>query len=79
MSKKFTKQVVKWGLLRRVAKKDQPWSFVNDCDFVFNSRKQAFNEANELNISDGTPAYLYKPVVVMLHVEIDKAFGAEDE
>jgi len=66
----FTKRTIKWGLLRRVAKEDKPWGFVNQADLLFDSELRAYKQANEFNLSRGTPAYLYKPVEVLLEVEV---------
>ena len=67
----FTKRTRKYGLLRRAALPDKPWSFVNFARFLFDELHQAHEKASYLNTESDTPAYLYKPVEVWLEVEVD--------
>ena len=79
MSEKFTKRVMKWGLLQRVALPDKPWSFVNRGQHIFDDEIDAFRKASHYNTSDGKPAYLYKPISILLEVEIDKFITTKGE
>lgn len=72
MGEKFTKRTMKWGLLQRVAQDDKPWSFVNSTKCLFDDELSAYKKANEWNLARGTPAYLYKPVEVLIEVEVDR-------
>lgn len=73
---KFLKRVMKYGLLRRVALPDKPWSFVNTTDCLFDHLYQAQERATCYNTSEPLPpAYVYKPVEVFLEVEIDSWIG----
>ena len=82
MTEKFTKRIMIWGLLRRVAKPDKPWVFINSCRYLFETEEKALRQATEFNIRQATPAYLYKPVEVYLEVEVDKyplSVASQDE
>ena len=68
---KFIKCTIKWGLLRRVAEPDRPWIFVDYARHLFDTLEQAYEKASELNTKEGKPAYLYKPVEVLLEIEVD--------
>lgn len=68
----FTNRTMKWGLLRRVARKGSPWSFVNSARHLFDNETEALQRANDMMIPSGAPNYLYKPVEVLLKVEVDK-------
>jgi len=73
MGEKFTKRIMKWGLLRRVALPDKPWSFVNQTHCLFDTLEEACQRATEYNTTHGMPPrYLYKPVEVCLEVEIEE-------
>ena len=76
MNEKLTKRIQIWGLLRRVAKPNKPWNFVNDCGHLFSTELPALKQAVMFNTIHGTPAYLYKPVEVYLEVEVDRAIGS---
>jgi hypothetical protein len=77
MAEKFTKRIQKWGLERRVAKPDKPWAFVNAACYLFDQLVDAHKMASELNTGHGKPAYLYRPVEVILTVEVDNYFAKE--
>ena len=72
MNDKFTKRTIKWGLLRRVARKGSPWNFVDSARHLFDNEKEALQSANDMMVPSGAPNYLYKPVEVLLEVEVDK-------
>ncbi|MCK4818214.1 hypothetical protein KA005_20760 [bacterium] len=78
MGEKFTKRIKIWGLLRRVAKPNKPWDFVNDCGHLFGTEVMALKQAIVFNTIHGTPAYLYKPVEVFLEVEEELNVASHD-
>ena len=69
--KTYTKRLVKWGLLQRVALPDKPWALCIFADSIFDSLEAALARANEYNTHDGSPAYLYKPVELLVTAEVD--------
>jgi hypothetical protein len=74
---KFTKHMQIWGLLRKVATPDRPWVFVAHTHCLFNTYKEACQRAIEYNTEGDImpPPYLYKPVEVLLEVEMDGWVG----
>jgi len=73
---KFTKRIQMWGLLRKVAQPDKPWVFVSHSHCLFNTFKDACQRAIEYNTTGPMPPpYLYKPVDVLLEVEVDDWFA----
>ena len=60
------KKLEKWGLLQRVALPDKPWGLCIFSNSVFDTELAAYKQANEYNTHDGKPAYLYKPVELLM-------------
>jgi len=82
MTETFIKRVGKWGLLRRVAKPNKPWSFVNFASRLYDTEHEACVAAIELNVCGVERThlpYLYKPVPVFLTVEIEEAIRHAEE
>ncbi len=72
MSEKFKKRVMKWGLLSRPASTEGKWNFVNQGRFIFDTLEAALEKSNEFNTNKDIPNYLYKPIEVLLEIEVDK-------
>ena len=69
-TKPFTKRIIKWGLLQRVAKPDKPWSFVNGARWIFDDELYASIAASDLMFESTPPPYMYKPVEIIISVAI---------
>lgn len=75
--KTFTKRLMKWGLLCRVALADKPWRLVDSTDYVFDTLEAALAQANEFNTGHGKPAYLYRPVELLMVAEVPEERSGE--
>ena len=69
------KKRVKWGLLYKPRNPRGKWAWVLSASYIFDTMIQAFEQANEFNISDS--GYVYKPMRVEVTAKYEECPGSE--
>ena len=67
---KILKKRVKWGLLCKLRNPKGKWRWVLYASYIFDTREQAFEQANEFSLAD--TAYVYKPVRLAVEAEYEE-------